>query len=776
MADVNRNIRVQPAQLEGIDFNKLKIVVRSNWVWLLVIFFAANFIAFLAIRYTKNLYESASVIRLDVKKEATDFGIKSPMEDQSLNLISGEIEIIQSRLFLSRVVDSSALNISYFSIGRVLNDELYHSHPFTVKYTAHSHTLFNRPIYFDETGPNEFTLQIGGNGDKVAGKYNTKVSLDGLDLYFRKSMSFVRGDEIGYFFVINSKEYLMNYLLANLTAEPLNFNANTIQISFKDNNPFKANAILNKIDTIYLQYSNEQKNLATKQKIEWISNELVAIENKMEDFEDYFENFTLQNKSNNLEDDLTKTVTIINHIDTLRFELSYKIREVTVLMNGIETGDLFISLTQRAQLPPSLAKNLETLEQLYLAQERLKLSYNEITFAYREKQKEIETIRNKTYRQLSELKADLVKKLEEADEKKKRLEVEFANLPDKSTEFSKNLRYYKLYEQFYLSLMQSKSEFEIAQAGSIPDFNILSPATMPVDPLSPNKLMIAGVGFVASIVLMLFFTGTLYLMNNKITSLSEIEKIDQVPVLGIVPASKHLNEVGLHIINHPKSMVSEAIRTLRTNLDFFSVHTDKKVIAISSTVSGEGKSFIAKNLGGVMAFSNKRVVLLDLDMRKPKDTLAATPEEKSKGMSTILIRKTSWQECLVKTPLANFDYLPSGPHPPNPSELLMNGEFEGLLDDLKKNYDYIILDTPPVGLVTDGIMAMKRADISIYIFRANYSKKDFLLNLQRIININKFSNITTLLNALPNTGEQSYGYGYYEDPGNGHWLKKIFKG
>lgn len=287
--------------------------------------------------------------------------------------------------------------------------------------------------------------------------------------------------------------------------------------------------------------------------------------------------------------------------------------------------------------------------------------------------------------------------------------------------------------------------------------------------------MIAGIGFVASLVLMLFFLGTLYLINNKITSLSEIEKIDQVPVLGIVPSSKYLNEVGLHIIEHPKSMVSEAIRTLRTNLDFFNIHANKKVIAISSTVSGEGKSFIAMNLGGVMALSNKKVILLDLDMRKPKNNLSTNLEDRTKGISTILIRKNSWQECLTKTPLENFDYVPSGPHPPNPSELLMNGEFEGLLEDLKKNYDYIILDTPPVGLVTDGIMAMKRSDISIYIFRANYSKKDFLFNLQRIININKFSNITTLLNALPNTGEQSYGYGYYEEPRNGHWLKKIFK-
>jgi capsular exopolysaccharide synthesis family protein len=185
------------------------------------------------------------------------------------------------------------------------------------------------------------------------------------------------------------------------------------------------------------------------------------------------------------------------------------------------------------------------------------------------------------------------------------------------------------------------------------------------------------------------------------------------------------------------------------------------------------------NLGGVIAQSNKRVVLVDLDMRKPKDMLAGQRIDKTIGVSTILINKTRWQDCVTNTTLEGFDYLPSGPHPPNPSELLMNPEFHNLLIELKKHYDYVILDTPPVGLVTDGIMAMKHSDITIYIFRANYSKKDFLFNLQRIININKFSNITTLLNALPNQGEQSYGYGYYEEPRNDNWVRKslkIFKG
>ena len=130
---------------------------------------------------------------------------------------------------------------------------------------------------------------------------------------------------------------------------------------------------------------------------------------------------------------------------------------------------------------------------------------------------------------------------------------------------------------------------------------------------------------------------------------------------------------------------------------------------------------------------------------------------------------------LLKTPLDNFDVIPSGPQPPNPAELLLNGEFTSVLDELKAHYDFILLDTPPVGLVTDGIMAMKRADISIYVFRANYSKKDFIHNLQRLTKVNKFNNVTTILNALPSNQQSYYASGYYEENENSSWLKSIFK-
>jgi capsular exopolysaccharide synthesis family protein len=149
-------------------------------------------------------------------------------------------------------------------------------------------------------------------------------------------------------------------------------------------------------------------------------------------------------------------------------------------------------------------------------------------------------------------------------------------------------------------------------------------------------------------------------------------------------------------------------------------------------------------------------------MRKQKAILPFEVADPGKGISTILIKKHTWNDCVIKTSLENLDYIHSGPHPPNPSELLLNGEFSLLLEELKQKYDFIVLDTPPVGLVTDGIMAMKRADLCIYVFRANYSKRDFINALQRIININRFTRLAVVLNALP-VSTKTYGYGYYED-------------
>src|SRR5258706_10485474 len=759
--------------VEGIDLEKLSNIVRKNIIWIIAIFIACNLATYLFIRWTKDLYESYSELKLGIKQDAPELGIKNFAEDPNLNMISGEIEQIKSRLFFNRVIDSMQLWVGYYSVGKVLNDEMYKRSPFHIAYDHVNPHYQDTRIYFNFVGPDSYIIRIGKEGAPVHAKIGEPLAFGGFTLTIQRNSVDPAGDENDYFFILHSRNNLLEYLSGNIQVEPLNFNASTIRISFQDHNALKAFDIVNKIDSLYLGYGYEQKNLANKQKIEWLNKELSQIEKKMEGFENYFETFTLQNKSNNVDEDLRKTIYLINRVDSQRFQLNKHLAELNVLMEDLNSRNYAASFTQQQFLPDYVNRGLESLRQMTQDQNKLGLAYNENTFAFSPKENEMNAVRNSVFLQLSNLKNNWLKVYAELNTKKDKLEREFALMPDKNTQFSKQQRFYKLHEEMYLTMMQSKAQFEITQAGSTPDFKILSSATLPTDPISPKKYLILGIGLVAGIVLSFFFVGLLYVLNNKITSVDEIEKSIQVPVLGAIPESFHLAESPFHVLDNPKSMVSESIRTLRTNLDFFATGEDKKIIAISSTISGEGKSFLALNLGGILALSNKKVALLNLDMRKQRAALPFDVSNPGKGISTILIRKHAWKDCVIKTPLENLDYIPSGPHPPNPSELLLNGEFSVLLEDLKREYDFIVLDTPPIGLVTDGTMAMKRANLCIYVFRANYSKKEFIQSLQRMININKFTNLAIVVNALP-LSSKAYGYGYYEDrTSKRNTLKKI---
>lgn len=738
-----------------------------------MIFVLCNLSAYLTIRYTKDVYQSDSEMKLDIKRDATELGIKTLIEDQNLNIVSGEIEQLKSKVFFNRVVDSLDLWVSYFSIGNVLNNELYKQAPFKVSYPQTPIQLLDRPIFFELLNNREFEIKIDENGNKVRGTFGQPLQIAGATLQIDLTKLYRENDSNDYHFVINSRSALVAYLVHNTEVMPLNLNANTISVSFKDNNAIKAFDIVNKVDSLYIQYSNEQKNMANKQKITWLNNELAHVEKRMQNFENYFETFTLKNKSSDLGQDLRRTIVALNRVDSQRFILSKKVAQLDELIAELNANKPNQSFNGRGFLPEVMNKRLDDLMKMQNESDKLSLAYNENTFAYKQKQKELSTLREQVFGSLLQLKRDWLKSLSEMAQQKQRLEQEFATMPDKNTEFSKNQRFYKLYEEFYLSMMQSKAQFEIAQAGNTPDFKILSSATLPTQPISPKKYLILGIGLTASLVLNFFFIGISYLVTNKITTVKEIENAIGLPILGVIPMSKRISHSAFHVSENPKSVVSESIRTLRTNLDFFTSIGNKRVITISSTISGEGKSFLAANLGAVLAMSRKKVVLVDLDMRKQKFGSYIKPADPTKGVSTILIHRNQLHECIQHTTLENLDFIPAGPHPPNPSELLLNGEFTQMLSDLKLTYDYVVIDTPPVGLVTDGIMAMKRSDLSIYVVRANYSKREFLSNITRIEKLHHLTSLSVVLNAQPNTGK-AHGYGYYEEQPKKTGWKNLF--
>lgn len=757
---MSQNIIQPNSQSDTIDRDKLNAIFRKNWPWLILFIIITNAVAFLVLRYTKDTFQSNSELKLEVKSNATEFGLSNIGQDENYNLLSGEIEQIKSRTFLQHVVDSMDLEVSYYSVGNVLDDEMYRRSPYVVEYKEASGQIQNQVINFQFT-TSGFQLSLGSGLESIEGQFGKPVNAFGTELIIRNNPQGTRNSNNSYYFIINSPGALLDYLSRNLTVEPLNFNAKTIRISFKDFNALKAQAVVGKIDTLYLQYSNQQKNLASSQKIDWLNQELNDIEAQMGGYENYFENFTLANRSSDLNEDIKTIIKQIQSIDSQRYFLNKNIGALNSLIEDLSKGEAKSSYNF-ISLPEVFSKKIDQLGLKRSERDKLKLTYSENTFAYRQKEQELNSLQDQVFKDLLELRKVWISRLTELDRQKKHIEVSFTSMPDKNTQYSKNQRYYKLYEQFYLSLMQSKAEFEIALAGNTPDFKILSQANFSTVPISPKRFAIAAVGLVAGGALCFFFLGAAYLLNDKITSIKEIEKMLNIPVLGILPENATASRVPFYIVENPKSRLSEALRNLRSNLDFVNVSQKRKVLAISSTISGEGKSFLAQNLAAILALSKKKVILIDLDLRKEKEYLPFAIPDSSKGISTVLIKKNSWGDCLVHTHLDGLDYLPNGPIPPNPAELLLNGEFESLLAELKEVYDFIVLDTPPVGLVIDGVSAIKRADLSIYVFRCNYSKKEYLRTLDRLVQINKINNIALVFNDIIPPPDNGYGY-YVED-------------
>ena len=617
----------------------------------------------------------------------------------------------------------------------------------------------------------EFTYKAGiGNesslSDSPIYRWDEKVTWPGMSFRLYLKNTYNPKSEIRkYFFVFNSREALLKKLQSNLTVEPDKQFAKTIRIAYQDHNAAKAQKIVSSIDTVYLIYAEQKNSQENKQKIAWLNSELSKIENQLEGYENYIEKFTIENRTSDLNEDLKNVLVIMNELDSQRYSLSSKIKQLVEISRGIKTGETDFNDIGTLQLPDYLGQSLDELNELLRRKNRLELSYRESTLAIQQLDENINNTKIAILGKLSALQDQLSNQLNEVEASKAKLEQQFTSLPGKSNEFNKNKRFYELYEEFYLSLLQSKAEFEIARAGSNTDHQILSPASYPITPISPNVYLIHGIGAVAGLFIIFLFIGIVYLLNNKINSLSELEKLTSATILGSVPtANVVLNTAQLIVDKYPKSAVSEALRSIRTNIQFMVANKKKNIISVTSTIGGEGKTFISVNLGGIISVTKKRVILLDLDMRKPRVHLSFSDPNEEKGTSTILINKYDYKDCIRKTELEYLDYIPAGPTPPNPSELLLSEEFNKLLNKLTSDYDMVILDSPPIGLVTDGIIIMERADLSLYIIRSGYSRKDFVETLNRVNKEeNLRSKIAVILNAMPKSGSSRYGYGYYHD-------------
>ena len=764
---------------EGLDLEKLKNIFLKSLPVIIGLIIISVFLAFLSIRYTRPLYESTSTIQLDFKSEAKVLGFKS--FDEDINDLAREIEIIKSKLFLGKVADVLNYRVTYYQYGDILFEERYGNEPFLVYAVDITPNMYNRKIDLDILDNKRYKLSynIGNQENEAVYNFDDTIKTDHLKIVVSLTERYDQDSDNRYFFTINTRESIVNYLGNNLEVEPLDFKAKTISVTFRAYNRVKVRDIVHAIDTLYIYYTQLEKNKANNQKIEFLNEQLRQTETKLTDLENYFENFTISYKTNDLDENLSKTIYQLEKLDSQKFLIKKRIRELDEANdNLLAGGNVDLNPVTMSVFNEETREEIQRLSSLLQELDVLLTSYNKNTLAYQKKNEEINFLKKRLLSYIESSRKELYNQLDELNARKKMLETQFVSLPSKKTEYSKTERYYALYEEFFLSLMKNKAEFELAQAGTTTNYKILSSATLPSAPISPNKFLYYGIGILAGLLLSFIYISIRYLAHNKITSQQELERLSPAFVLGSIPyySFEKKNDSRLVVSSNFKSAISEAFRTIRTNLEFLNGHEEKPIIGITSTISGEGKTFVAANLGGIISVLDNKVIMIDLDMRKPRFHEIFENASHDKGLSTILIRKHEVTDCIHNTELENLDYIPAGPLPPNPSELILSDRFDDMIQQLKEMYDVIIIDTPPVGLVTDGIRALKMSSIPIYILRAEVSKKSFLKNVHWLIKVHQLKNMSLILNAVRNTLTGSYGKGYYttEKTKKQTFVKKFF--
>jgi capsular exopolysaccharide synthesis family protein len=767
---------------DDFDLSLFLKIVQRNIPWIIIFFVIAFMFAFLYLRYTYPIFEAKSVIQIASNSDEARKLIKNNQSDIKLG---AKIELLKSPNFLSRVFNKLPLDINYYQIGNVLNFEMYKTSPFEIEYKYPKSDIYGTPINISFVDENNAKLVISQNNIEreykvQLGKWNSLPIIDSIKINVN-NFSKIKYDQKGknenaYFFSISNKDNLVRLYSPLVKVDIESEEANTIRIIVHDKNASKASDICNNIVNEFKQYDIEKQAEGINKTLTFIDDQLRIMEDKLYSSENDLQNFRV---SNNVDENLPLPdfVLRLNNLknDETQIDLNLSILDqIANKLNENKEMDVFklVPLTLVFADQPGLQNQLKKLETLLLKKEEELYSKTPNNTSIIQLDSQIDFQKDIVIESIKAIKSgfntkkiQIQNKLEEFD-----YDVRNSGLKFDKIEMTRLMKLNEINQDYYTKLISLKSQLAIDNAGITSENTVLQNSFVPGSPFFPSKKVVVFSALTAWFVLSLILIIVRYLFYNEITSMNEITKfLGDTPILGIVPNYKDVIPVSQLLVDKkPKSLIAESLRSIRSNLEFLSDKPGPKVLAITSTISGEGKTFVAMNLAGIIAFSEKKVIIIDLDMRKPKIHVGFGVSN-DKGMSTILIKRNTISECIYRSSLTNLDFITAGPVPPNPSELVISQKMIEVIEELKKTYDIIVIDNPPVGLVTDGIKMLKIADYPIYVFRENYSKRNFVQNVKKLMRDHQVKNLSIIMNSV-NIKKSGYGYsGIYDyDYGYGY--------
>lgn len=750
---------------ENINIKEEVLKYASHWRWFILGALVTLVLAFLYLRYAENKYSSHTTILIkDDKSQTNQLTAFSELDMfGGGKVIDNEIEILKSRTLSEIAVDSLDLNISYYTEGSIKRTEIYKESPVKVSQVKGlDQEGFQSQYYslkFTEKG---YKIRSENSGDLGEYQFGQEVKSDSIAFIITqnnpKPLTDLENDgTIG--IGIQSKEKTVEDLRNQLSVEPTSKNSSVLKLSIILANSEKGADFLNHLVAIYNEQSIFEKRKVSKSTADFISNRLDIIAVELGDVEKNVEQYKSNNQIADLETEVKLSLEKLNEFQKSVVENEVEIKVTKDLISYLKSSDTY-DLIPANYVQGNIV--VDEINKMIIERDRLLRSPRGAT------ENNPKIVEAGT--QISELRANVLNSLNQQlstlkiarnDLKRKESEIntKIAQTPRQEREFRIIDRQQKVKEALYLYLLQKREETNISMAATELNAKVIDKAVPVKYAVSPKKSIIMLAGLIIGLIIPFVVIYLINLLDTKIKSRLDIEGKTPIPFLGDVPSSDTPNQL---IDINSRSSSAEAIRIIRTNLEFM-LHKQEgksKTIFLTSTFSGEGKTFISANLAATIALSGKKTILVGTDLRNPRiSDYINSPE---RGVSNYLTNpNTTIDDFITKVDgFRNFHILPAGTIPPNPAELLMGDKVSQMFAYLKENFDYIIIDTAPVSLVTDTLLIAKYADSFIYVVRANKLDKKMLEIPEGLYRENKLPNMSILLNDTDSTKGYGYGYGY----------------
>ena len=786
---------------QTVDIKQLIFLFLNHWYLFLIAAVLALAVAFVINRYKPNVFQTSGTVLIKDAHSAYDAtAIMTNGSFSGYQNVDNEMAILRSYTLKDRAVRKMNIEVTYMEKGRVATSELYKVSPFTVEFDRAVPQAVGLEYNIVSLGEDKIVLHATSEGYN---KYDfilsqiTQSSMQKVDVTTECKLGEMVDNGYNRFRIVLNDNYrpgtddnrklsfwLNSY--ASLVRQNSSYTvgltskqSSVISVTSSGYNVKKIVDFTNTLMNEYVARGLEKKNVVSENTIEFIDNELEGIQESLSSAESDLKDFREKNDVMNLDVQANQVYNNLRSLEKERAEMGVNVKIYKRLQDYIKVQ---INDPENLAIPSTMGINDPLLNQL--ARDLVTLAQTKATKLLTQTEQHPEIIKLNeqivtTKRALLENVNNIVDNaqmsLNEIDRRIAVLEGESRRLPDKQQQLINYQRNFKFNEDTYKYLMQRRAEAQILKASNTPDNEILDIARPErTTKISPRTAMNYLIALIIGLMVPALFLFLKNYFNVSITDRKDVEKLTRFPIVGQVAQTSDTNP--LVVINSPKSPIAESFRSIRTNIEFLTQGKSKSTILVTGDMQSIGKTFNSINIASIYAFYGKKTVLLGFDMRKPK-LFQEFGLNNNVGISSFLSNREPFENIIqTASQVPNLDIITSGPIPPNPAELIASEKCDEFFKLLKEKYDYIIIDTPPLGLVTDAFLLMRFADVKLFIVRQGVTNKNIFGSIIKDLE-DRGIDASIVINGIQTNkgyygkryGSYRYGYGYAYGYGYGRY-------